>query len=103
MNYNANDWGILHANTNVRIKKQLKSDTDTCKETLPYDNITVSKSIFGLFSLLINKFERTKSYQTNVPSYMYEFDIKTSVIDFALVVFCQKYLTFNKIRKGVSR
>lgn len=48
------------------LKKQLKNNTDECKKTLSYDNITVSKSIFGLFSKLINKFERTKSYQTGL-------------------------------------
>ena len=48
------------------LKLQLKNNTDMCKATLSYDNIVISKSIFGLFSKLINKFERTKSYQTGL-------------------------------------
>lgn len=48
------------------LKTQLRNNIDECKNTLSYENITVSKSIFGLFSKLINKFERTKSYQTGL-------------------------------------
>ncbi len=48
------------------LKDELKNNVESCKSTLSYDNKTVSKSIFGLFSKLINKFEKTKSYQTGL-------------------------------------
>lgn len=48
------------------LKQELKDNTDDCKNTLTYDNIIISKSIFGLFSKLINKFEKAKSYQTGL-------------------------------------
>lgn len=35
------------------LKTQLRNNIDECKNTLSYENITVSKSIFGLFSKLI--------------------------------------------------
>ena len=48
------------------LKTQLRNNTEICKQTLSYDNTVVSKSIFGLFSKLINKFENSKSYQTGL-------------------------------------
>lgn len=48
------------------LKSELKNNTDECKQIFSYDNLVVSKSIFGLFSKLINKFEHTKSYQTGL-------------------------------------
>lgn len=50
----------------AQLKKELRENVDECKNIHSYDNIIVSKSIFGLFSKLINKFERTKSYQTGL-------------------------------------
>lgn len=49
-----------------KLKSELKNNVDECKNIFTYDNSTVSKSVFGLFSKLINKFERTKSYQTGL-------------------------------------
>ena len=48
------------------LKSELKNNTDDCKHNFSYDNVIISKSIFGLFSKLINKFERTKSYQAGL-------------------------------------
>lgn len=48
------------------LKRELKNNADVHKKTFSYDSIIVSKSIFGLFSKLINKFEKTKSYQTGL-------------------------------------
>lgn len=48
------------------LKNELKNNVDECKNTLSYDNTVVSKSIFGLFSKLINKFDKSKSYQTGL-------------------------------------
>lgn len=44
------------------LKKELRDNVDGCKNTLSYDSTIVSKSVFGLFSKLINKFEKSKSY-----------------------------------------
>ena len=49
-----------------QLKDELKNNVDECKHTYSYDNITVSKSVFGLFSKLINKFEKSRSYQTGL-------------------------------------
>lgn len=48
------------------LKTELKNNVEQCKNINSYDNIIISKSIFGLFSKLINKFEKTKSYQTGL-------------------------------------
>lgn len=48
------------------LKDELKNNVNECKNTYTYENITVSKSVFGLFSKLINKFEKSKSYQTGL-------------------------------------
>lgn len=48
------------------LKQELRNNISECKNTLSYDNVIVSKSIFGLFSKLINKFEKSKSYQTGL-------------------------------------
>lgn len=48
------------------LKKELRDNVDGCKNTLSYDSTIVSKSVFGLFSKLINKFEKSKSYQTGL-------------------------------------
>lgn len=48
------------------LKDELRNHIDECKTTMSYDNLIISKSVFGLFSKLINKFERTKSYQTGL-------------------------------------
>lgn len=49
-----------------QLKYELKNNVDECKNTYSYDNIIVSKSVFGLFSKLINKFEKSRSYQTGL-------------------------------------
>lgn len=49
-----------------QLKRELRENVDECKNVYSYDNTIVSKSIFGLFSKLINKFEGTKSYQTGL-------------------------------------
>lgn len=48
------------------LKSELRNNTDECKKETSYDNTIVSKSVFGLFSKLINKFEKSKSYQTGL-------------------------------------
>lgn len=48
------------------LKNELKNNVDNCKKISSYDNTVVSKSIFGLFSKLINKFEKEKSYQSGL-------------------------------------
>lgn len=48
------------------LKTELKNNTEECKNVTSYDNIIISKSVFGLFSKLINKFEKSKSYQTGL-------------------------------------
>lgn len=48
------------------LKQELKSNSDECKNVLSYDHTIISKSVFGLFSKLINKFEKSKSYQTGL-------------------------------------
>lgn len=48
------------------LKDELKNNVNTCKKTWSYDNTIVSKSIFGLFSKLINKFEKEKAYQSGL-------------------------------------
>lgn len=48
------------------LKKELKYNVDKCKDTSSYDNVIVSKSVFGLFTKFINKFEKAKSYQTGL-------------------------------------
>lgn len=65
-NYDADDWGYYMKIPIRELKDELKNNVDICKNTYSYDNITVSKSVFGLFSKLINKFEKSKSYQTGL-------------------------------------
>lgn len=48
------------------LKSELKNNIDECKQNYSYDNAIISKSIFGLFSKFINKFEHEKSYQTGL-------------------------------------
>lgn len=48
------------------LKNELRNNVDECKSINTYDNLVISKSVFGLFSKLINKFEKTKSYQTGL-------------------------------------
>ncbi len=48
------------------LKDELKNNVDECKNIYSYENVTVSKAVFGLFSKLINKFEKSKSYQTGL-------------------------------------
>ncbi len=48
------------------LKFELRNNTDECKKITSYDNTIVSKSVFGLFTKLINKFEKSKSYQTGL-------------------------------------
>lgn len=48
------------------LKKELRDKVDECKGTYTYDNVIISKSVFGLFSKFINKFEKSKSYQTGL-------------------------------------
>lgn len=48
------------------LKNELKNNINGCKSEYSYDNKTVTKSILGLFSKLINKFEKTKSYQSGL-------------------------------------
>ena len=48
------------------LKNELRDNVDKCKNTQSYDNVIVSKSVLGLFSKLINKFEKSKSYQTGL-------------------------------------
>lgn len=48
------------------LKAELRYNTDECKKVSSYDNTIISKSVFGLFSKLINKFDKSKSYQTGL-------------------------------------
>lgn len=48
------------------LKTELKDNVEECKSVYSYDNKIVTKSIFGFFSKLINKFEKTKSYQSGL-------------------------------------
>lgn len=48
------------------LKNELKNNVEVGKRTPSYDNIVISKSIFGLFSKLINKFEKEKAYQSGL-------------------------------------
>lgn len=48
------------------LKDELKNNSEECKNINSYDNIIISKSVFGLLSRLINKFENSKSYQTGL-------------------------------------
>ena len=48
------------------LKSELRNNQEHCKQEYTYDNIMVSKSIFGLFSKMINKFEQSKSYQSGL-------------------------------------
>lgn len=64
--YNTNDWGYT-MNIPLRgLKDELKNNVETCKRTPSYDNTIISKAIFGLFSKLINKFEKEKAYQSGL-------------------------------------
>ena len=36
------------------LKDELRNHVDECKTTMSYDNLIISKSVFGLFSKLIN-------------------------------------------------
>lgn len=65
--YNTGDWGIIYMQIPIKeLKQELKNNINECKNILSYDNVIVSKSIFGLFSKLINKFEKSKSYQAGL-------------------------------------
>lgn len=48
------------------LKTELRTNQENCKQQSTYDNIIISKSIFGLFSKMINKFEQSKSYQSGL-------------------------------------
>ena len=48
------------------LKNELKNNVDECKSTWSYDNTIVAKSVFGLFSKLIYKFDKSKAYQTGL-------------------------------------
>lgn len=48
------------------LKNEIKNNGDECKKISSYDNTIISKSVFGLFCKLINKFEKCKSYQTGL-------------------------------------
>lgn len=59
--------GEQNMNIPIRdLKDELKNNIDICKKTWSYDNTIVSKSVFGLFSKLINKFEKEKAYQSGL-------------------------------------
>lgn len=65
--YNTDDWGITYMKIPIReLKKELRDNVNTCKSVSSYDNTIVSKSVFALFSKLINKFEKSRSYQTGL-------------------------------------
>lgn len=67
VHYITNDWGIILMNIPIKeLKQELRNNVDGCKQIYSYEHVTISKSIFGLFSKLINKFEKTKSYQTGL-------------------------------------
>lgn len=48
------------------LKNEIKNNGDECKKISSYDNTIISKSVFGLFCKLINKFDKCKSYQTGL-------------------------------------
>lgn len=48
------------------LKSELKNNIEACKSSYSYDNNVVTKSILGLFTKLINKFERLKSYEAGL-------------------------------------
>lgn len=48
------------------LNKELKNNAELCKNTKATDNTIISKSFLALFTKLINKFERSTSYQTGI-------------------------------------
>ena len=49
-----------------KLKQHLKSNTEDCKQTQSFDHSIVSKSIFGLLTKMINKFEHMTEYESGL-------------------------------------